>query len=88
MLPKSSIADDDLSATIRPHQLAAIAAPYSRTFDLLGNFGDLDNLFDRLAEPVVIELGKPLPKKKYLPRKRAGDCPAAHNEALLGEKHR
>jgi hypothetical protein len=35
----------------------------------------------------VIELGKPVPKKKYLPRNRVGKCHAAHNRALVGKKH-
>jgi hypothetical protein len=35
----------------------------------------------------VIELGKPLPETKYLPRKRVGKSHAAHNRALLGKKH-
>jgi hypothetical protein len=69
-----------------PHQLAAALAPDVPIGDLLGNFGDLDSLFDQLAEPAVIELGKPLPRKKYLPRKRAGSCPAAHNRTLLGDE--
>lgn len=86
MLPKSSIADDDdLSAAIRPYQLVAIASPGCPTSDLVGNFGDIDGLFDQLAQPVVIELGKPLPKKRFLPKKRAGSCPATHNRTLLGE---
>lgn len=78
--------DDPLTAAIPPHQLAAAAASDVPIGDLLGNFGDLDRLFDQLAQPVVIELGKPLPKEKYLPRKRAGSCPAAHNRALIGDK--
>lgn len=68
-------------------QLAAAESPDRRTSDLLGNFGDLDNLFEQLSQPVVIELGKPLPKNEFMPRSRVGDCPAAHNQALLGEKH-
>lgn len=85
-MPTSNIADDDdLSAVIRPYQLAAVSSPDCPTSDLLGNFGDIDGLFDQLSQPVVIELGKPLPKSKYLPKKRIGSCPAAHN-ALLGSK--
>jgi hypothetical protein len=88
MLPWSSIADENkLPAAIPPQQLAAAESPGQRTKDLLGNFRDLDSLFEQLSEPVVIELGKPLPKDKFLPGRRVGDCPAAHNEALLGEKH-
>jgi hypothetical protein len=87
MLPRSRIADEEeLPAAIPPQQLAAAESPGRRTTDLLGNFGDLDSLFEQLSQPVVIELGKPLPKTKFMPRRRVGDCPAAHNEALLGRK--
>ena len=87
MLPWSSVPDkDERSAVIPPQQLAAAESPERATSDLLGNFGDLDSLFEQLSQPVVIELGKPLPKNKFMPRRRVGDCPAAHNEALLGEK--
>jgi hypothetical protein len=88
MSPGSSIAEGNgLPAAIPPQQLAAAESPDRRTSDLLGNFGDLDSLFEQLSEPIVIELGKPLPKHKFMPRRRVGDCPAAHNEALLGGKH-
>jgi hypothetical protein len=88
-LPWPNIADDDeLSTAIPLGQLAATAAPDRPTSDLLGNFSDFESLFEQLAEPLaVIELGMPLPKEKFLPRTRVGDCPAAHNEALLGEKN-
>ena len=78
--------DVPLLAAIPPHQLAATAAPNQHTSDLLGNFTDFDGLFEQLAQPVVIELGKPLPKNEFLPKKRVGDCPAAHNRALLDER--
>ena len=88
MAPRSSIGDEnERSALIPLQQLAAAESPDRRTSDLLGNFGDLDSLFEQLSRPVVIELGKPLPKNKFMPRRRVGDCPAAHNQALLGEKH-
>jgi len=70
---------------ITAHQLAAAAEPDRPISDLVGNFGDFDHLFEQLAKPQLIELGKPLPKKKYLPKKRVGSCPAAHNRALLGK---
>lgn len=89
MYPRSNIGDDDdLSAAIPPQQLAAILSPSQRTCDLLGNFSDLDRLFEQLSEPVVIELGNPLPKEKFLPKERVGRCPAAHNEALVGKRRR
>jgi hypothetical protein len=80
---------------IPQHQLAAVIDPYRPTSDLVddcdassqGNFGDFESLFGQLGQQPVIELGKPLPKKKYLPRKRAGKCHAAHNRELLGKKH-
>ena len=83
-MPTSNIVDDeDMSAVIRPYQLVAASSPGRSTSDLIGNFGDIDDLFDQLSQPAVIELGKPLPKSKYLPKKRIGSCPAAHNEALI-----
>jgi hypothetical protein len=85
MLPSRFHDDDDsLPAAMPPHQLAAAAAPDTPIHELIGNFGDLEQLFDQLSEPVVIELGKPLPKEKYL--RRVGDCPAAHNRALLDDE--
>jgi hypothetical protein len=91
--------DDPSLRAISPHaipsqQLAAAVDPYRPTRDLVadgnpssrGNFGDFGSLFDQLGQPQVIELGNPLPRKNYLPGKRAGRCPAAHNHALLGEE--
>jgi hypothetical protein len=72
---------------LSPHQIAATAEPERPLRELVGNFAELQALFDQLGKPVVIELGNPLPKEKFLPRKRIGNCPAAHNRALLGEKH-
>ena len=51
-----------------------------------GNFDDFESLFEQLASPAVMELGFPLPKEKFMPKPRAGACPAAHNRALLGEE--
>jgi hypothetical protein len=51
-----------------------------------GNFEDFDMLFEQLASPAVMTLGFPLPEDKFMPRPRAGSCPAAHNRALLGEE--
>ena len=91
-----SLEQDDLSPhAIPPHQLAAVIDPNRPTSDLVddcdpssqGNFGDFESLFGQLGQQQVIELGNPLPKKKYLPRKRVGKCHAAHNRALLGKKH-
>ena len=62
------------------HQIAR------RDRDLLGNFGDFESLFEQLAQPNLMELGKPLPRKKFLP-KRVGSCPAAHNRALLDDEN-
>ncbi len=77
-----------LASAVSLQQLAATAAPGQRTSDLAGSFGEFGSLFQQLGEPVVIELGKPLPEDKHLPRKRIGSCPAAHNDALLGKKRR
>lgn len=82
---RSSFSDQDVRQrpTISSHQLAAATTPGLPTSDLLGNFGDFAKLFDELEEPVLIELGNPLPKRKYMLKKRVGSCPAAHNDALL-----
>ena len=82
----SSFSDENVRQrpTISSHQLAAATTPGLSTSDLLGNFGDLAKLFDELEEPVLIELGNPVPKWKYMLKKRVGSCPAAHNDALLG----
>ena len=50
-----------------------------------GNFKDLEQLLEQLGSPPVIQLGMPLPKDQYLPKKRVGACPASHNRALIGE---
>ena len=76
---------DALDAAIAPQQLAAAAEPGLPTRDLLGNFSDFAAVFGGLEEAAVIELGKPLPKPQFMPRPRLGDCPAAHNRALLGD---
>lgn len=81
----SKFSDEDVrqDPRISSHQRAAASDPDRRTRDLLGNFADFESLFDQLSEPALVELGKPLPKAKYMPRRRIGRCPAAHNQALL-----
>jgi hypothetical protein len=74
--------EDDLSSVMGPLQVAAAAAPGTPIASLVGNFGDLYKLIEEVTKPHLIELGKPLPRKKYLPRNPVGSCPAAHNEAL------
>jgi hypothetical protein len=83
----SSFTDDDVRQhpAISSEQHAAASAPGKRTSDLVGNFGDFAALFEQLEEPAVMELGKPLPKENYLPRRRIGSCPSAHNRALLDD---
>jgi hypothetical protein len=51
-----------------------------------GNFHDLEQLLEQLGSPPLIELGKPTPDGRYLPKSRVGSCPAAHNRALLGDE--
>lgn len=68
---------------LTPHQLAAATSPATPIRELTGSFSDVEHLLEHLGKPAVIELGKPLPQEKYLPRKRAGRCHAAHNDALL-----
>lgn len=49
-----------------------------------GSFADLDILLEHLACAPIIELGKPLPNDKHLPkRKREGLTPAQINQLLL-----
>ena len=50
-----------------------------------GSFDDFDLLLEQLGSPLLIELGKPLPEDRCLPKHRAGDCPVAPNRALFGE---
>jgi hypothetical protein len=86
---------DDTGATsgcsIEPHQLSAAADPHRPTKELVqaettGNFRDLESLLDQLGSAPIIELGKPLPFEKFLPKCRLGDCHASHNRALFGEE--
>jgi hypothetical protein len=42
-------------------------------------------LLEQLGSPPLIELGKPAPDERHLPKRRVGSNPAAHNRALLGE---
>lgn len=86
-MPRTEIADDDsLSPAISPHRLAATAEPAQTLRELVGNFGELETLFEHLGEPLLIELGTPLPRQKFRARRRVGGCPAAHNRALLDDK--
>lgn len=86
MNSESSKGSGGRKSAITNHQIAAATSPHRRTSDLLGNFRDFDRLFDQLGEPVVISLGQPLPDTKFLPKKRVGSCPQAHNLALLGKR--
>ena len=86
MTAKSSGEGEGPGTVVALHQIVAVTSPDLRTSDLLGNFADFDRLFDQLGEPAVIPLGHPLPEGKFLPKKRVGSCPAAHNEALLGKR--
>ena len=81
--------DDEkgLSAAIRHHQLAAAASPDKPIGELIGNFEDLERLFEQLYEPALIPLGQPLPEQKDSTKPRVGTCPAAHNRALLGDEN-
>jgi hypothetical protein len=79
---------------LKPHQLMAVAAPHlslkllagrHAAPDSTGNFQDFDSLFKQLGTPPVFELGKPLPKARFMPKRCVGSCPAAHNRALLDD---
>jgi hypothetical protein len=81
--------DNDRAAAhhLEPHQVKAAAAPHIRLDKLAsGNFKDLESLLDQLGQSPIIELGKPAPDEKFLPKSRLGDCPAAHNHALSAEE--
>lgn len=80
---------------LEPHQVKAAAAPHVPIRALAGeqpaglgpgNFQDLESLLEQLGAPPIFELGKPEPSDRYMPRPRAGSCPAAHNEALLDDE--
>jgi len=80
---------------VGPHQIRAAASPRMSLKQLAGetepaltsgNFHDLESLLEQLGSPPVFELGKPLPHQRFIPGSRVGDCPAAHNRALLGEE--
>jgi hypothetical protein len=75
-----------MSPAISAHQLAAMAEPAQSLRELVGNFGELETLFEQLGEPLLIELGTPLPHEKFRPKRRIGGCPAAHNRALLDDE--
>jgi hypothetical protein len=99
-LPRSRAENDKdtRSAGISSHQAVAAAQPHRSIRELAadqnssksigsssrGNFQDFDLLFDQLATVPAMELGKPAPDEKYLP-KRAGSCHERHNRALFGE---
>jgi len=84
---------------ITAHQAAAAAAPHRSVRELVdaadeaerkasptrGNFSDFDLLFEQLAAPPVMELGKPAPDERFLPKPRVGSCEASHNRELLDD---
>ena len=84
MYPSEASTDDDDPSlhSLPEHQRTAALSPHTSLRDLVGNFSDMQSLFDRLGEVNLIELGKPLPRKKFLPKNRAGKCPEAHNSGL------
>jgi hypothetical protein len=70
MLPSSKASSDDGDPglhSLPEHQRVSVDSPHTPLSDLVGNFTDLQSLFDRLSEPNVIELGKPLPPAKFMP---------------------
>jgi hypothetical protein len=53
---------------------------------LNGSFhGDLERLLEELGKPPIMELGKPLPRDKFLQQLEAARCPATHNRLLLDD---
>lgn len=67
-----------------PKHAGASGRPRVRKSRGPGSFQDFDLLFDQLRNAPPIELGKPPPKDRHLPKPRIGSCPASHNRALLG----
>lgn len=98
--PRARHGGHALHSGISTHQAAAAADPRQSVHDLIdltaepeskttgsrGNFSDFDLLFEQLAAPPVMELGKPAPEERYIPKPRAGSCHAAHNRELLGDE--
>lgn len=69
---------------LEAHQLHAAAAPDMPLKRLAaGNFDDLESLLEHLGDAPIFRLGHPLPDERFLPKRKAGSCPAAHNELLL-----
>ena len=51
-----------------------------------GSFRDeFEQLLEQLATQPVIELGKPIPNKKFLRQLEIARCPASHNRLLLDD---
>lgn len=85
--------------SIASHQRASVASPSTLARDLVeasagvcsesnpatGGFHDLASLLEHFDEPAIFILGAPLPDERFLPRPRAGRCPAAHNRLLTSE---
>lgn len=65
------------------HAAASPAIPLKRLAE--GNFHDLDSLIEHLGDPPIFQLGHPLPNERFMPKARAGSCPATHNDVLLRE---
>lgn len=57
-----------------------------RLFDQLAKASDLAPLLSQLEKPPLLLLATPIPADKYLPRKKIGRCPAAHNRALIDRR--
>jgi hypothetical protein len=74
------------ASELEPHQVRAAVSPAISLKQLAsGNFHDLDSLLEHLGDPPIFQLGHPLPNERFIPKPRAGSCPAAHNDALVGE---
>jgi len=69
---------------LKPHQVHAPASTGLAPKQLAaGNFHDLDSLLEHSGDPPIFQLGHPLPNERFMPKPRAGDCPATHNDLLL-----
>ena len=66
-------------------KLSARSASKRARSEPRGSFADLESLLEELGKPPVLELGKPLPSDKYLPKPKPSLTPAHINRLLLDQ---
>jgi hypothetical protein len=52
-----------------------------------GSFADLESLLEELGQEPIIELGKPVPNEKYLPKRKPRFTPEQINRLLFERRH-